>query len=187
MPVPRLELDDTGVMIIDVQDRVMSTIVDGPRVLDNASVLLKIAVFLDVPYLVTELDTSRQGRTADDVAGSMSDPSSRIERSNVSAYVDLVRETLNTWQRPNLLIAGVEAHIAVLQTVLDLLQAGLPCFLCRDAISATPMEQIEPAFRRMERAGAQVVDVRSAVLELLGDVHHPRYDDCVMLLGECSH
>jgi hypothetical protein len=186
MPITRLDIRHTGVLILDVQDGIMSTIIDRSRVATNCAVLLKLAVTLDLPYLVCELDASRKGRTVDEVDAAMSDPSKRIERTRISAVVDLVMDELELWPRPVVLVAGVEAHIAVQQTVLDLLQRGVPCVLCRDAISGSPLEQIEPALRRMEAAGAITMDVRSATMELLRDLQHPKFDHCSGLIADLA-
>ena len=75
----------------------------------------------------------------------------------------------------DILVCGVEAHVCVQQTVLDLLASGRQPFLLTDAISAGRPDQIAPAFRRMERAGATPSGVLGAAYELLGDAAHPQF------------
>jgi nicotinamidase-related amidase len=115
------------------------------------------------------------------VAVAMSDQSRRVEKTRFSACVELVEEQLQTWRRNSVLICGIEAHVCVLQTVLDLQAAGRQCFVCTDAISASQRDQIPHALQRMTRAGAIQTGVMSSLYELLGDAAHPKFRDCLSL------
>ena len=157
----------------------MPTIVEGDRVVANCAALLHLAGILGLPYLVTEQYPKGLGRTVDEVAAAMDDPSRRIEKTRFSACVDLVCDQLQAWRRGSVLIAGIEAHVCVLQSVLDLQEAGLQCFVCTDAISASQSDQIPLALQRMERAGAVLTGVMSALYELLGDSSHPAFKACL--------
>ena len=123
MPIPRLTTDDTALLVIDVQERLLPTIADRQKLTTNCAILLQMAGVLGLPYLVTEQYPTGLGRTADEVTAAMPDPSRRIEKTRFSAVIDLVEEQLQSWRCANVLICGIEAHVCVLQTVLDL-QAG---------------------------------------------------------------
>jgi nicotinamidase-related amidase len=69
----------------------------------------------------------------------------------------------------------------VLQTVLDLHAGGWQCFVCADATSASQRDQIPFAIQRMQRAGAVMTGVLSAMYELLGDSTHPAFPACLDL------
>jgi nicotinamidase-related amidase len=181
MPIPRLRIDDTVVLVVDVQERLMPTIVDRDRLTANCAILLRMAAELGLPYLVTEQYPHGLGRTVDNVAAAMADQSRRIEKTRFSACVELVDEQIAAWGRGTVLVCGIEAHVCVLQTVLDLHAGGRQCFVCSDAVSASQREQIGPAYRRMERAGAIVTGVMSAMYELLGDATHPGFRGCLEL------
>ena len=154
MPVPRLTPETSALLVIDVQERLMPTITDRDRLIRNCAVLLRMAAELGVPSLVTEQYVQGLGRTVEEVTRAMPDPSWRVEKTQFSAYVDLLGERLAQWRRPHVLIAGIEAHVCVLQTVLDLQDAGYLTFVCTDAVSASQRDQIVPAFERMQAAGA---------------------------------
>ncbi|MEM7227319.1 MAG: isochorismatase family protein [Planctomycetota bacterium] len=187
MPVPRLDVHNTGLLLLDVQDQIVPHLIDGPRLITNCAVLMRVADTLKLPYVVTELDPRRQGRTAQALESCMPDPSNRIERSSLSAYVDLVEDELDEWHRPTMLLAGALAHITVLQTALDMLADGVQVFVCRDAVSSNPMEMVEPALRRIERAGGVITDVQGAILELVGDLRHPLYGACATHIDDIAH
>ncbi len=181
VPIPRLSPDDTALLVIDVQERLLPTIADRQRLITNCAILLQMAGVLNLPYLVTEQYPTGLGRTADEDTAAMPDPSRRIEKTRFSAVIDLVDEHLHTWRCTNVLICGIEAHVCVLQTVLDLQAAGRQAFVCSDAVSASQPDQIGPALDRMKRSGAIVTGVLSAMYELLADARHPQFQSCLQL------
>src|SRR5688572_8102251 len=81
--------------------------------------------------------------------------------------------------RPDMVVAGCEAHVCVLQTVLGLLDAGRRVFVVRDAIGARRAESTETAIWRMKRHGAEVVTTEMVVFEWLGTADHPRFREAV--------
>ena len=108
-----------------------------------------------------------------------------VEKPTFSGWAHpAVRNALAKLGRPQVVVAGIEAHVCVLQTVLDLQEAGFHCFLCSDAISANQQGQIAPALRRMERAGAVSAGVLSVMYELIGDAAHPAFRSLLELAKE---
>lgn len=175
MPIPRLNLDTAALLVIDIQERLVPTIIDRDRLITNSAILLRLAAELGMPYFLTEQYPQGLGRTVEEVAGAMTDPSRRIEKTRFSAAVDLITEQLAAWRRTSVVVCGIEAQVCVLQTVLDLQEAGYQCFLCTDAISAGQHGQIVHAVRRMERAGAVSTGVISLMYELMCDSMHPSF------------
>ena len=159
----------------------MPTITDSERVITNCALLLKMAVELEIPYLVTEQNPRGLGRTVRQIDAAMSDVSMRGEKNQFSALVDIVGERLHAWRRPTVIVAGIEAHVCILQTALDLQSPGRQTVVCTDAISAGQRDQIGPALRRMEAAGAVPTGVVSLMYELMGSSDHPRFRACLEL------
>lgn len=181
MPIPRLKVDDTALIVIDVQERLMPTIHERKRVIHNSALLLRVADELGIPYLVTEQYPKGLGRTVDEVASAMIDQSRRVEKTRFSAAIDLVTDQLRAWRRGSVIICGVEAHVCVLQTVLDLHAGGFQCFVATDAVSASQPDQIHHALNRMRGAGAVMTGVLSMMYELLGDATHPSFGALLQL------
>lgn len=181
MPIPRLRLDDTALLVIDVQERLIPTIVDADRVIENCALLLRMAHELGIPAIVTEQYVKGLGRTVEGVSSALADQAARIEKTRFSAAVDLVIETLQAQRRGTVLICGLEAHVCVLQTVLELHAGGRQCFVVTDAVSAAQREQMPFAFERMQKAGAVMTGVVSAMYELLEDSTHPSFRACLEL------
>lgn len=184
MPIPRLTIDTASLLVIDIQEKLVPSIVDRDRLITNSSILLRMASELGMPYFVTEQYPAGLGRTIEEVASAMTDPSRRVEKSRFSAAIDLITDQFVAWRRSCVIICGIEAHVCVLQTVLDLQESGFHCFLCSDAISASQQGQIAPALRRMERAGAVSTGVLSVMYELIGDAAHPAFRSLLELAKE---
>jgi nicotinamidase-related amidase len=182
MPIPRLRINEAALLVIDMQERLMPTIADADKITHNAATLLRIAEVIGMPYLITEQYPTGLGRTVEAITAAMEDQSRRIEKTSFSAAVDIVLEQLHAWRRSSIIICGIEAHVCVLQTVLDLHAAGRQGFVCLDAISSSQREQVPWALRRMERAGAIITGAMSAVYELLGDSTHPAFKPCLELI-----
>ena len=184
MPIPRLSIDNTALLVIDVQERLLPTFVDAERIVNNCAVALRMAQELDLPNLVTEQYPKGLGRTAEAICQVMPDQSQRVEKTRFSAVVDVVDEKLMEWQRTNLLICGVEAHVCVLQTVLDLQASGRQCFVLTDAIASGQRDQMPHALTRMQAAGAILTGVVGAMYELMDDARHPSFRNCLSLVKE---
>jgi nicotinamidase-related amidase len=181
VPIPRLYIPETALLVIDVQEKLIPTIPDRDRLVNNCAIMIQVAAELQLPYLVTEQYPQGLGRTIEEVTAVMLDPAARIEKTRFSAKVEIVDDLLRSWRRTSVLVCGIEAHVCVLQTVLDLQAAGRQCYLVSDAIAASQPVQIDHAISRMEAAGAVTTSVMSAMYELLGDSNHPSLRACVEL------
>jgi len=181
MPIPRLRRSDLVILVIDLQERIMPSIAERERVTHNSTLLLQMANELGIPALLTEHCVAKMGRTVPEVAAAVPNAAARIEKTSFSAAVDLVVDPIRRWGRSSVLIAGIEAHVCVLQTVLDLQSDGIQCFVCSDAISSGQRDQIAPAMERMRAAGALPTGVVSAMYELLEGADHPNFRACLEL------
>jgi len=84
--------------------------------------------------------------------------------------------------RSDLVVAGCETHVCVLQTALGLIEAGRRVWLVRDAVGSRRAESKETAIRRLERNGAEIVTVEMVVFEWLQTAEHPRFRDGLALV-----
>jgi nicotinamidase-related amidase len=181
MALPRLRPESTALLVIDVQERLMPTIEARDRVETNCALLARAAGVLGMPVVCTEQYVRGLGGTVAAVREALPATAEVIEKTQFSALVGGVRAILRTQRRPTILVCGVEAHVCVLNTALDLVAAGWTVFYATDAISAGQVDQVDPAFRRMERAGALPTGTLSAMYELLGDAAHPSFRDILAL------
>jgi nicotinamidase-related amidase len=164
-------------LVIDFQARLMPSIDAGPAAVANARRLLDGAAILDVPVLFTEQNPRGLGPTVTELA--------QPERTVHKMTFDAVREPGFFERLPEgraIVVAGCEAHVCVMQTVLGLLDRSMQVFVVRDALGARKRESLETALRRMERHGAEIVTTEMVLFEWLTTCEHPRFREVVALV-----
>lgn len=169
MHVPRLHVERTQLLLVDFQPRVLAAVARVPTILRHAGTLAECCRFLDVPTIATEQVPEKLGGTVAEVgpfAGRT------VAKTRFSAWVPPVQDEVGD---RTLLIAGVETHVCVLQTVLDARAAGSDVFVAVDAVGSGDPAAEEPALQRMAQAGAVLTTTVSALYELLEDAANPRF------------
>lgn len=161
----RLHRESTLLMIVDVQTRLMPVIHEAERVEQNAVLLAQAANELKIPVLITEQNPRHLGQTIEPLRPFA--PETPMEKMRFSACTDSVNAAIAASERKTILLCGVEAHVCVLQTALDLLRQEYSVFVARDAISSRTPQNAEIGWQRMLRAGAVPTSAESAVFELL--------------------
>lgn len=163
-------------LLIDFQERLMPAIANGAAVLANARRLLDAANLLGVPALLTEQNPKGLGPTVPDLAG----PAAVAKTTFDACRSPEVRDRLPP--RLAAVVAGCEAHVCVLQTVLGLLDEGRRIFVAADAVGSRREESRLAALARMERHGAEVVTTEMVIFEWLGSSEHPRFREALALI-----
>lgn len=166
-------------LIVDIQQRLMPAIAEGETVVANALRLARAARLLGIAVLATEQNPEGLGPNVAEIK-------SAADATFVKQYFDATREA--TWKsflpagRPDIVVAGCEAHVCVLQTVLGLRRSGAPVRLVRDAIGSRATANRDAAAHRAERAGAELVTTEMVIFEWLATAEHPRFREALKLL-----
>jgi len=181
MPIPRINSQTTALLVIDIQDRLMPTIFQRETFIARTRALISGASLLNMPIIVTEQYVKGLGHTTAPILEVIPARTAVIEKLAFSALTPQVREQLQAARRTHLIVCGIEAHVCVLQTVLDACAMGIQTFHATDAISSGQPDQIDPAFRRMERAGSIPTGVVSALYEMMGSCEHPAFKSTLPL------
>lgn len=163
----RMTTDDTALLVIDLQERLLPAIDGGKDVLAAAGKMIEAARILGVPIVLTEQYPKGLGPTCAAVRAALGDVAA-VEKLHFTACVAPVIARLAELGRPNAVVVGVETHVCVQQTVLDLLRLGYRPMLCADAVGSRRPLDHAVAIERMRQAGAVVTTVESAIYELVG-------------------
>ncbi|MBP7934010.1 MAG: hydrolase [Phycisphaerae bacterium] len=163
----RLLPRDSLLLVVDYQDKLLPAIHEADACVAAARKLIDAARVLDVPMLITEQYPAGLGHTCA-VLGEALAGVPVVEKILFSACVPEVLNRLTGWARPNIIVIGIEAHVCVQQSVLDLLRLGYTVHLCADATGSRRPSDRDLAIARMRQAGAIVTSVESAIFELLG-------------------
>ena len=182
MPIPRLHRDGTALLVIDLQERLLPTIHLGNDIAFNCGVLMDVADSLGLPTLVTEQYVRGLGHSVATIRERIRPSTPVIEKTRFSAAVPPVMAFLEERRIGTVLLCGIESHVCVLQTALDLLAGGRRVFLATDAISSGQADQVPHAFARMQAAGAVRTGTLGATYELLADAVDPAFKACLALV-----
>jgi nicotinamidase-related amidase len=171
-------------LIIDFQQKLMPAIERGADAVANTARLTNAAALLAVPVLFTEQNTKGLGPTVPELSPHSDAIVHKMSFNAMRAPGFLMRlnELRNDQESRAIVVAGCEAHICVLQTVLGLLDHGLKTYVVRDAIGARRAESKEAAIHRMERHGAEIVTTEMVIFEWLGTAEHPCFRQAMTLV-----
>jgi nicotinamidase-related amidase len=178
--VPTLDRSRSVLCLIDLQERLMPVIAGGDEVVANAGRLLAAAEQLKVPVLITEQNPKGLGPTVPALArpdGALP-VVAKMEFDACRAHG--VLDALPAGH--HIVVAGCEAHVCVLQTVLGLLDRSRRVYVVADAVGSRRPENKEAALRRLERAGAEVVTTEMVIFEWLGTADDPAFKSVISLV-----
>ena len=180
-----IDATKTSLLIVDVQERLLPAMADGAGVVARCSVLLKATALLGVPVAVSEQYPKGLGHTVGGLKAEIGD-APVFEKLNFSCWRDISMRAafikLHDMGRPQIIIAGIEAHVCVLQSALDLAQAGFGVFVVSDATSSRAESSKALALTRMGQAGIEVINTEMAVFELLGKAGTPEFKELSALI-----
>jgi len=166
---PRLVRDRAGLVVVDLQERLLPAMHQPERVVGEAVRLLRGAAVLGLPVVATEQYPKGLGRTAPAVAAALA-PATPFEKTAFSACgAKGLPAELENKKIKDVILCGIEAHVCVSQTCLDLLDRGLRVFVVTDAVSSRTPENLQVGLERMRDAGAVLVSTEMVLFELLGE------------------
>lgn len=170
MSTPATETLDplrTALLVIDLQERLLPAVAGHERVLANSLLLLRLAKVIDLPVVLTTQYKRGLGETVPavrELAGV-----DALDKTSFGCFGDdALRQRLASLQRDQLLVAGIESHICVTQSVLGALAQGYLVHVASDAVGSRTEANRQVGLARMERAGALVSSAEMALYELLG-------------------
>lgn len=178
----RLKVEDTALLVVDIQEKLLPKIMQAGEVLRNASFLVNAAKVLGVPVIATEQYPKGLGPTVEPIRGLLT---TVWEKKTFSAVAEGgALDFLKSDARIKVVVAGIEAHICVMQTVLDLLNQGFHVFVCVDAVSSRYAIDVKIALKRMQQAGAILVTAETCVYEWLETAANPAFREISTMVQE---
>lgn len=178
----RAAVDDALLLVVDLQAKLLPAIHEHERVLTACGRMIRAAHVMHVPVLATEQYRAGLGPTVPAIAELLAD-APVIEKLTFSACgIEPVRTRLAEAKRSQVIVIGIEAHVCIQQTVLDLLEAGYAPMVPADAVSSRRPFDAEVALRRMTQAGAVVTTTESLIFELCREAGTPLFKELLPLV-----
>jgi nicotinamidase-related amidase len=195
-----LDAEESQLVLVDYQQRLMPAIHDGAAVLDNAVRLARIAALLEVPVLATEQNPAGLGPTVPQLQPLVGRPLAKMGFSAAGELLPRLkpaprqggnaRSLPKHLQKPvepvpergTIVLAGCEAHVCLLQTALELLEEELDVWVVTDACGSRTERSRDAAFDRLAGAGCELVTTEMVAFEWLRDASHPAFKDVLALV-----
>lgn len=160
--------DQSLLLIVDIQEKLAPAILNADQAIANAVKLIQAAKHLAVPMLASEQYPKGLGLTVPSLRNVLS-TEMIVEKSHFSCFAEPgFSEKLRAQGRHQIVICGMEAHVCVLQTALDIQSAGYSAVVVADAVSSRRIESYELAIARMRTAGVGIVSTEMVLFEWLG-------------------
>ena len=170
--------DDSQLVVVDVQERLAGAMPpeDLEAVVGKLRILLTAAGRLGLPVTLTEQYPKGLGPTLAGVTEALPAGAKRVEKTAFSCCrADGFDEALAGAGRPRVILAGMEAHVCVLQTAMDLRSRGYEVCVVEDAVCSRDPRNRANAAARLRQAGVWLVSTESVVFEWLQDASHPHF------------
>lgn len=172
----RIDKTSSLLLAVDLQDRLLPAIAGGAAVLANAAWLVDVAQAVGVPVLATEQYPQGLGHTAPELRSRLP-AEAIIEKLHFSAVTEGGLPQGVAAGKTQWIVVGTESHVCVLQTVLDLLVAGMEVFVVDEAVGSRRARDKELALQRMRQNGAEIVTREMVAFEWLEQAGTPLFRD----------
>ncbi|MBC8445097.1 MAG: hydrolase [Rhodospirillaceae bacterium] len=176
-----IKAEKSTLLVVDIQEKLAGVMNGIDQVVGNTSILMKSAQQLSIPQLVSEQYPKGLGATL----GRLSELSNSapIEKLSFSCMDnDDYVSRFNALGREQAVIAGMEAHVCVLQTAMDLLHRDVQVFVVADATTSRSPDSHSMALHRLSGAGAEIVTTEMVVFEWLGRAGTPQFRELSKLI-----
>lgn len=163
-----LQRTQSVLLIVDVQDHLTPVMTDPRRVIHNCDLLIRAARTLSIPAIASEQYPKGLGPTIIDLRENLPE-ADRMAKLHFSAAADpAIFARISGLERKQIVIAGIEAHICVLQTALDFKARGYQSFVVADGCASRRPESEQMAWGRLRGEGVPLLSVEMTIFEWLG-------------------
>ena len=177
-----IERHKSCLLVVDVQEKLAPAMADAAAVIRNAGILMQAAARLAVPLIVSEQYPQGLGTTVPELRVLAPD-SARLAKLSFSCAADTgLQQRIKATQRSVLVIAGLEAHVCVLQSALGFRQAGYQTVVVADAVSSRAPASRDAALQRLRENGVEVATTEMVLFEWLGQAGTPEFKELSKLI-----
>ena len=177
-----LNREDAALLVVDMQERILPVINDHAEILKKVVTLVKGAKIINIPIKVTEQYPKGLGHSVSEVRNECAEAPVFEKMSFSCTGSDEFMDSLEDSGCGQVIICGIETHVCVLQTALELLNEGIQVFVAADAVGSRDVRNYQNAIRRMEMSGAVISNTESILFELLASAAAPEFKEISRLV-----
>lgn len=171
----KIKKENTALLIIDLQEKILSAIDCANEIINNNIKLIKGCQVLNVPIIISEQYPKGLGKTAAPIV-ELLDNVAPIEKKEFSCLENFeIKSKLKALGRRNIIVCGIEAHVCVQQTVLDLMDEDLKPIIITNCIASRFKQDKKIAIKRMQDYGADFTTLEGILFELLVSANVPEF------------
>jgi nicotinamidase-related amidase len=178
----KLDRSRAALVVVDVQEAFRPAVLDFAAVVHNVATLVRGARVLGLPTFVTEQDPKGLGRTVAEVSEHLEDIAPMEKVAFSACEAEGFPGALRAARRDQVLLCGIETHVCVNQTAQDLIRDGMEVHVVQDAVSSRTEPNRALGLHKMERSGAVVTSVETALFELLRAAGTPEFKEIQALV-----
>lgn len=172
----QLNLEDSLVLIIDVQEKLLNAVFNKEQVEKKSAIVAEAATILGIPVVVTEQYPKGLGNTISAVKDALAEDTEVFEKTAFSALNnEEILEAIKKHNKKQILIFGIETHICVSQTTAALRELGYDVSVIKDACGSRAEEEYLAGLERMKDNGAYIITTEIALFEWLKGAKHPNF------------
>ncbi len=178
----KADINNSSVVIIDVQEKLVKMLGENDSTAKNAQIIAKAASILNVPIIITEQYPNGLGETIKEIKENITN-ANFIEKTDFSACTtETFKNKIKNSYKKQIIILGIEMHICVLQTAIDLLNEGYEVFVVENACGSRINENKKAALKRLQQAGAQIVTTEMVLFAWLKGSKTPHFKEVQALI-----
>ena len=176
-------------LIVDIQEKLLTNVHENKSLSLHTQKLLFFFNKLNLPIFITEQYPTGLGNTSNEVLNNSFTSKdeninySLFEKTTFSCFKDSnIKSAIKNSKKKQIVICGIETHICVLQTTLDLIKDGFSVFLVSDAMGARTKNSHDLGIQRMKSVGAHILNTEMVLFELLRDSKHELFKELSQLI-----
>lgn len=163
----RIDPNNTAVLVVDYQEKLLPAIHDVEHLLERTQILLSGLQVLEIPVVLTEQYAKGLGPTVKEIRDCLGENYHPYDKMTFSVMgCEAVKESFAALGKKNIIVCGTEAHICVLQSVIDLLAEGYNVYLVEDCIASRKPSDKESGIKRAMGEGALITSAEAILFEL---------------------
>ena len=177
-----LEIEKSSLVVVDVQGKLANLMDNKEPLFANVEILIKAAKALDISILWCQQNPKGLGPTLPQIA-ELLDENEPIDKFSFSCCGDKnFIEQLKRFSRKQIILCGIETHVCIYQTAMDLLDKDYEVNLVADAVSSRSAENKQIALQRLSAEGAYLSSTEMTIFELLKTAKHPKFKELAKLI-----